>query len=477
MPDVVRAGRIPFVPDIWMLVTIYPAVRRNVAMSGRPVWTRRKAVRAAGALAGVGLAGASGCLGRDGTGSPGGPTESASPTAAAHGDEDPTVAAPEGWRQFQADATKAGVAQSGPGSSAGVAWSYTVGGRGADWADGERRYGRPVVGDDGAVYAPTTDGFVSVAGDGSHRWSLTVDLAKQFLYSTAAVADGTVYVGADVLGDDFDDEPVQRNALVALDAADGARRWETPTEGNRMSTPTVAGDRVFCVSPGGTSYSGRLYAFDSASGEVAWTRDLGTTDIRGATTGPVAVADGVVYVPASDLLALDAATGEPVWTADHVSNLKGPQHTAPAVVGDTVYVGTGGEGAAFYAVALDDGAEVWTFQATRKNGSAANGGFTAAAVADGRVHVGYEGVDDSPAGYYALDAADGTAEWFQSAASVAAPAVADGTVYAGATALSASEGIVRWSQDLPGAGAPAVVDGRLYVGGTSIAAVADDADG
>jgi len=93
---------------------------------------------------------------------------------------------------------------------------------------------------------------------------------------------------------------------------------------SRFTTaPTVGRDRVFV-----TDVDGTLRALGDA-GAVEWSNE-------GATfASPVVYTDAYVYgVAGGELHALDTETGEEHWTFD-----VGESTTAPAVVGDTLYVG------------------------------------------------------------------------------------------------------------------------------------------
>ena len=67
----------------------------------------------------------------------------------------------------------------------------------------------------------------------------------------------------------------------------------------------VANGRVFVGS-----YSRRFYAFDAATGDVAWETETG-----GEVSGSPTVLGGLVYVAtlAGRTLAFDARTGRPAW--------------------------------------------------------------------------------------------------------------------------------------------------------------------
>lgn len=76
--------------------------------------------------------------------------------------------------------------------------------------------------------------------------------------------------------------------VVALDAATGERRWETPVneEGSVLSWPTIAADTVYVGSR-----DDRLYALDRRDGSVRW-----QFETESAVDSNPAVVDGTVYV-------------------------------------------------------------------------------------------------------------------------------------------------------------------------------------
>jgi outer membrane protein assembly factor BamB len=94
---------------------------------------------------------------------------------------------------------------------------------------------------------------------------------------------------------------------------DPARFWEATGGAGPRGTPTLAGGRVY--SFGGT---GILNALDAATGAVVWTRQAATeagTEIPqwGFSSSPLVVDDLVVVAVSGRLMAYDAATGEPRW--------------------------------------------------------------------------------------------------------------------------------------------------------------------
>jgi outer membrane protein assembly factor BamB len=137
-------------------------------------------------------------------------------------------------------------------------------------------------------------------------------------FSSPAVADGIVYVGA------------EDGKLYAFDAngttncsgtpTTCAPLWTAQTGRGIESSPTIANGRVFVGSDDGS-----IYAFDAAG----VTNCLGTPKIcaplwsvKTGGAGTPAISAGVVYVSgqsgqAISLYALDAATGTTLWTANN----------------------------------------------------------------------------------------------------------------------------------------------------------------
>jgi outer membrane protein assembly factor BamB len=97
-------------------------------------------------------------------------------------------------------------------------------------------------------------------------------------YSSAAVADGRVFVGG------------RDKMLHALDAATGKALWTFTTRARIDSSPAVAGRMVWVGSN-----DGRLYALDAASGKSVWEFDAG-----GPLSASPAIAGGRVVIGSQD---------------------------------------------------------------------------------------------------------------------------------------------------------------------------------
>lgn len=253
----------------------------------------------------------------------------------------------------------------------------------------------PVAGD-GTVYVGTWSGVRAFdAETGEETWHLPLD--HRIGAASPTLVDDRLYVATTGAGPLFVSGPSDVDefappALIAIDAAAGEELWRYDDFGDRDSirtTPAVANGRVVFTT------EGTVHALDASSGDHLWQRDTGShaelaptlvddTVIVGrrgddgtavvaleAASGderwdrPIeansvrvspAVADGVVYAPATyqrgcplvpetdcepeswgRLYAVDLASGEDLWTVD----LQPDTRSAPAVAGETIYVGNG----------------------------------------------------------------------------------------------------------------------------------------
>lgn len=212
------------------------------------------------------------------------------------------------------------------------------------------------------------------AGSGAERWTHS---PTNWWLELLAVADGTVYVSTadDALGPEGE-------TLYALDADGGTQRWSAEVGDPREAVLT--GDSIF------VSTFGRIDAFDRASGDARWERD-----VEDVTYTTPAVVDGTMVYAYSDydesrygvLVGLDAATGEERW------QFHGASVTSTVVEDGTLYVGGG-------VAALDppDGSPLW--QVDR------SGFVTEAGVTDDRVYAGGDTVQ-----VYGRDGGDLLWEW------------------------------------------------------------------
>lgn len=243
---------------------------------------------------------------------------------------------------------------------------------------GDRDVGDPtVVGDAAVVPLPgvvsgesgeyLTEPLVRAYGmsDGAERW--TVKPPRRGL--AVAVDDGTAFV----LSWSWD----QEGTLQAVSLADGRERWRRPVPGSYF-LGLAARDGAVCVS----SSAGAVMALEAADGSRRWGRDFDTRP------GGLAVDGSTVYVGhGSDLFALSVGDGSRRWTA----SVERDSFRTPAVGDGVVYAGTmGGQDAPLLAVDASTGDERWRheFPSTTVEGDMIQSGVRSQpVVVDGGVYV------------------------------------------------------------------------------------------
>ena len=239
--------------------------------------------------------------------------------------------------------------------------------------------------------------------------------------------------------------------------------------GHLYTAPVLAGGVIHVSYFNGHGY---LVLLDAADGRLK-SRYVNEKTIL----SPLAVADGTIYVGASDekFFAFDTGAGRERWTVRRKSYRF--DRTTPAVADGVVYFGGIKEGQyagtvldrIFYAVEAATGRELWTFKPEDSPTSAAVGG--------GAV---YFGADSA---LFALDSRTGRVKWkFKADSRALAPSLADdavlfrdrkGELYA----VEVATGRRRWKgKRLPKAATPlAVGGGAVYFGGADDSLYAVDA--
>ena len=173
------------------------------------------------------------------------------------------------------------------------------------------------------VYFGASDGKVYAldAVDGHKLWDYP---SEGKFWSTPAVSGDTIFIGG------FD------RKLYAINAADGSEKWVFETEGTIVSTPVVSGGTVYVGS-----FDRHVYAVDATSGEQVWrypaSEEEVNTPIGWFWATPV-VHNGEVYAPNLDgrVYVLDAASGRRISDFD----LGAPISSAPVLVNDLLIVAT-----------------------------------------------------------------------------------------------------------------------------------------
>lgn len=204
----------------------------------------------------------------------------------------------------------------------------TLSGKSARWKlkPGGTPSAGPAVDGDGTAYLTTTAGMlISVALDGTIRWSHMLGAASR---CTPALGNGAVYATA-------------TTGLAAF-TNDGVKQWTVGVGG--ASSPVIGADGTIYV----TDVAG-VHAV-SPEGAVKWTYAApGGTDLRGD-----AVAlddDGVIYAVRNGLHAI-SPNGAALWVAPQ-GDLLAP---APVIANDRIYVGSAMD---LVALRVGDHAVAW----------------------------------------------------------------------------------------------------------------------
>ncbi len=242
------------------------------------------------------------------------------------------VAAAEGlaatsrdWPMFRGGATLTGVAKSDLPKKLAVRWTLECGEAITSSA--------AIV--DGTVYVGSEDAglFAVDLATGKVRW--------QYKMEEAVHASPTVYRGVVFFGD-------AEGIMHAVDAKTGSGKWKFTTHGEIISSANPMGHRIVFGS-----YDGTLYCLSATDGKLLW-----KVETEGRIHGTPGVIDGHVIAAGCDehLHVADAASGKvvPSMTLGSVTGV------GAAVSGSMVYLGTYGS----RVMALDWRArkQVWAFK-------------------------------------------------------------------------------------------------------------------
>ena len=340
----------------------------------------------------------------------------------------PAGAKPGEWRQFRGNPRLTGVAASAPSATLQLLWTYDSG----DRIDSSAAIA------DGVVYVGVGNGDLIAVNlaSGALRWKYST---QNFIgESSPAVGAEAVYIG-DLEG-----------TLHAVRRRDGKQLWTFQTGGEIKSSPVLVDDLLLIGS-----YDTYLYALESRTGKLRW---------KIQTDGPVhatpAVQDGLTFIAGCDetFRAIRIADGKQAY------EIKAGAYTgaSPVLDGDRAYFGTFN----YEVLALDLKKKkiVWRYSDPDRQFPY----YSSAALSNGRVIVG--GRDKL---VHAIDAATGEPAWtFATRARVdSSPVVAGGRVYVGSNdgrlyVLDLETGQRQWEFDAGAAltASPAIAAGRVVIG-------------
>lgn len=324
--------------------------------------------------------------------------------------------------------------------------------------------------------------------DGHYRAAMPVELSLlwsypcQAAFSSAAIADGRVFIGS------------EDDGMYALDEKTGGFLWRFATGANVLSSPAYhkgrvfigsedsylycidavngtlvwnfpTGNRIFCyplVDDGKVfvgSEDGKLYCIDELSGAMSWSYQTGAM----VFSAPAATADKVFFGSYDfNVYCLNKANGSLLWMFPTGHNVYG----APVVNKGRVYIGS--QDMNMYCLDEETGNKLWNF--------AVDGAvYSTAALAHGKL------IFTTTNGWvYCLNETDGTLLWNTKITdySQASPAVSDdGKVYVSAyqdrlCVLDENNGAILWSYPIPGnlASSPVLANSKVFIGAGNLLA-------
>ena len=341
------------------------------------------------------------------------------------------------WVSFRGNPQLTGVADSELSDNPQLLWTFQA----ADMIESTAA----VV--DGTVYIGALDGILYAidAETGEKRWMYQTNSS---IKASPAIHDRVVYFGD---GD---------GVFHAVDINTHEMKWQFQTEGEIISSANFAGDRVLFGS-----YDGFLYCLNRKNGELVW---------KFETEGYVHGTPGVWTEPASG--SGDAKNFAIVTGCDsylRVINIDDGIQTqqvelgayvaaSPAISQNRVYCGT--YGTEILGVALDTGEIAWRYRHPKRQFPF----FASAALTEDAVIIG--GRDKM---VHALSRETGEPIWtYTSKSSIESSAVIAGTrVFLGTTRglfialdITTGESVWEFATGSSIVASPSVSDGKIYIG-------------
>jgi len=371
------------------------------------------------------------------------------------------------WTTFHGDVNRDGAAPtSGNGSMLHLAWTYCTGGS---------VFSSPIV-QDGVVYIASTNMTLTAIDIQSAKmlWQIQADDA---FYGTPALVDGVLYIAS------------LSGVIYAINAEDGFVRWHTQldTPGAKVwSSPAVANGLVVIGAASTLSENpkraGQILAFDAATGKQRWRAyiEQGGKPGGGVWSSPaIDVSSNTVYVGTGDpddgVEALNLRTGHVLWHWHSVVQDMGDTDVGagPLLYHDSkkqLRVVVGGKNGNVYALDGKTGNPLW-------HTSVGQHVFSSPAYANGTLYT--VGVIEQRATAWALDAQTGKARWHHDIPTIvyASSAIAGQALYlatgdgfepgdGGMTVLNTTNGEQIQAIDLHSAASssPALLATWLFVG-------------
>ncbi len=338
----------------------------------------------------------------------------------------PTVR--DNWSQFRGSPQLTGVSPSALPATLRVLWTYETG----DSIESSAAIA------DGTVYVGSQSGELLALDlrSGQLRWKYKT--TEGIGESSPCVGNGVVYVG-DLSG-----------SIHAVRTSDGTALWTFKTNSEVKSSPVLVDDKVLVGS-----YDEHLYCLSATGGTLVW-----KFRINGPVHCTAGVMDGIAYISGCD----ETFRGVRISDGEEVFNVSTGAYTgaSPALMAQAVYFGTFSN--EVISVNLRTKRITWRYQHAQRQFPF----YSSAAVAGGKVVVG--GRDKL---VHCLNAKTGKAIWsFPTRARVeSSPAVSGERVYVGSNdgrfyVLDLNKGTKLWEFDAgaPLSASPAIASGRVVIG-------------
>jgi outer membrane protein assembly factor BamB len=199
---------------------------------------------------------------------------------------------------------------------------------------------------DGRVYISSDDGKLYCLNsiDGSLMWRYSLSNASINGFSSPAFLNGTIYVGAVI---NYDSPNV-----FAIDASNGASKWNYTVDGGTTASPAISDHRVFIGSS-----NGKVYCLDAINGSQVWNATIGSNWFAGIYMSSPAIADGMLFVGSGDsnCYCLNASNGSQIWKTPTKQMI----WSSPAVADGKVYIGS--SDGRLYCFNEYTGEQVWSY--------------------------------------------------------------------------------------------------------------------
>lgn len=341
------------------------------------------------------------------------------------------------WASFRGNPQLTGVADSQLSENPQLLWTFQAG----DMIESTAA----VV--DGTVYVGALDGtlYAIDAQTGEKRWTYQ---ANTQIKASPAIHDGVAYFGD---GD---------GVFHAVDINTHKTKWQFTTEGEIISSANFAGNRVLFGS-----YDGFLYCLNQENGELLWKFETegyvhGTPGVwtQIATDSGDAKNFAIVTGCDSYLRVINIDDG----TQTQQVNLGAYVGASPAISQNSVYCGT--YGTEILRIALDTGEIAWRYRHPKRRFPF----FASAALTEDSVIIG--GRDKM---VHALSSKTGEPLWtytaksrIESSAAIVGRHAFLGTIRGLFIALDIKTGESVWefATGSPIVASPSVSDGRIYIG-------------